>query len=381
MELEVQKYLLSGKTFEDLKNEFDITTNFHPEHRIAILNYDQIESNPKTHPIVKECRCLILHTHTFDLISRSFLRFFNWGEVAEDMKLFDFNSCYAQEKADGSLAHLFNYNDQWFVTTRNSWAQQHIADGIDQTWEQTFCTALGIQNLQELDKYLDKDLTYICELCSPYNKIVRQYNTSQVYLLTIFRGYTELDVQEVDDLYHFSYTFKNKLYRLFKRPDKYIFENIEEVQTFLKSQEELDPTFEGVVLRDKNNLRYKVKSSTYLGFSKLRGNNNIFLPKYIVPFVMAGNIQEILLYFPKIKESLEQVKQKINSAYRDLEDTWKAYHQIESQKDFALSIKNKTQFTNILFTLRKLYGKDQTLEQLKQAWRNNEEGIIKTLFK
>lgn len=43
---------------------------------LLVLNYNQIDS-PKTHPIVIECRSLILEAKTLKVVSRSFDRFFN----------------------------------------------------------------------------------------------------------------------------------------------------------------------------------------------------------------------------------------------------------------------------------------------------------------
>jgi hypothetical protein len=82
--LQVQEYLHSGKSWANLTDELGIKVVFHPSLPLVTVNYDQIES-PKTHPIVRECRGLVLHRQTFDLVARSFPRFFNWGEVADEM--------------------------------------------------------------------------------------------------------------------------------------------------------------------------------------------------------------------------------------------------------------------------------------------------------
>ncbi len=51
------------------------------------------------------------------------------------------------------------------------------------------------------------------------------------------------------------------------------------------------------------------------------------------------------------------------------------------QKDFAAAIAKKTPFTGILFELRKRYGMDQNVNQLKAEWRDYADGILKVLFK
>lgn len=58
---------------QKLRDDFAITVKEVDD--LLVLNYNQIES-PKTHPIVIECRSLILDTG-FNVVSRSFDRFFN----------------------------------------------------------------------------------------------------------------------------------------------------------------------------------------------------------------------------------------------------------------------------------------------------------------
>ena len=64
------------------------------------------------HPVVRECRGLVLHAQTHDLVARSFPRFFNWGEMAEEMKGFDFSDFTVHTKEDGSLVLLYFFAGQ-----------------------------------------------------------------------------------------------------------------------------------------------------------------------------------------------------------------------------------------------------------------------------
>ena len=57
--LNVQNYLRSGKTLDDLTDELGIKSTPHENLPLVILNYSQIDS-PKTDAIVRECRGLIL---------------------------------------------------------------------------------------------------------------------------------------------------------------------------------------------------------------------------------------------------------------------------------------------------------------------------------
>jgi hypothetical protein len=97
--LEIQKYLVNSTEptieakLEKLKEELGIKFKIYHEDGIVILNYDQIES-PKSHPIVIECRSLILNIYTLGVVSRKFDRFFNHGECPEFYSDFDINRSY-----------------------------------------------------------------------------------------------------------------------------------------------------------------------------------------------------------------------------------------------------------------------------------------------
>lgn len=106
--LEIQKYL-QDNTLEDLKNNFGIKTTFHEDGRV-ILNYHQIDSyKHKYNPIVLECRGLVLdRNNNFELVARSFPRFFNLGEHRESQDRFVWEGSTATDKEDG----CFGYNTQ-----------------------------------------------------------------------------------------------------------------------------------------------------------------------------------------------------------------------------------------------------------------------------
>ena len=84
--LHVQKFLRNN-SLKDLNEKFGIKVKEH-DHFVG-LNYHQIKS-PKSHPIVMECRSLRLHKdENWTVASRSFDRFFNYGETPELYQNFD----------------------------------------------------------------------------------------------------------------------------------------------------------------------------------------------------------------------------------------------------------------------------------------------------
>ena len=368
--LEVQKYLMSGKTVENLTDELGIKAAYHPSLPLVILNYDQIES-PKTHPLVRECRALVLDTTDWSIAARSFSRFFNWGEVQDEQHAFDFSDFIVQSKEDGSLVVLYHFDGDWHANTRGSFAVDNM-EFQNFTWRDAFCKALGINSLSELKGRLYETVSYICEFCSPWNKIVRRYDQPQMYLLTAFRGVQELSPAEVDILAG----------DLFKRPTRYNFCSIEEIQSFLQEQSANDATFEGVVIRDRHGNRWKIKSVTYLSLHRLKGEGaNLFNPKHLLPFILSGEKSELLTYFPEVESVFVESEKIVNEHFGKLQDVWEQYHSIPVQKEFALAIAGRTPFTSLLFQLRKQHGECQTLEQLKKLWNESADLICKIAFK
>jgi hypothetical protein len=299
--LAVQRYLINGKSLTDLKAEYGIEVTEHPTEPLVILNYNQIES-PKNEIIAQECRALTLEKDTWNVVARSFTRFFNYGEMVDLTSKFNWNKFEVTSKEDGSLMVMYNYKGTWRVNTRGSFAKGNVCDG-GPTWENLFFDALG--GVKVANELLSPQSSFVFELCSPWNKVVRQYTKPTLFLLTIF----------------------NK---------------------------DLDATFEGVVCRDNTNMRIKVKNARYISLHTLKGNNNIFLNKNLVPFVLAGEGSELLTYFPEVRQKYERIETIINNAKSELVRIWDEAKYIENQKDFAQFILPKTRLSSILFEARKL---------------------------
>jgi hypothetical protein len=359
--LEIQKFLQGGKTLDDLSNELAIKTTHHPDLPIVILNYDQIES-PKTNPLVREARGLVLNKNDWSLVARSFPRFFNWGEVPEEMDLFNFSDFVVESKEDGSLIVLYWFNDEWHINTRASFALDYMQNQSF-TWREAVCRALDIQKL-------DRNLTYICEFVSPWNKIVRRYAEPQLYLLTAFNGLKELHYTDVD----------RAAVGIFKRPERYHFGKVSEIKDFLTEQSEADPTFEGVVICDDKKQRWKIKNPAYISLHRLRGEgDNLFNPKHLLPYVLKGEADELLVYFEEVTESFYELKNKVDKEFEALLKLWQQHKDIEDQKEFALTIKDKTPYSSVLFTTRKKFGNEQSASDLRLEFVAAERIILKRL--
>src|SRR5439155_25977607 len=113
---EVVKFLRSGGTLDDLQFRYGVTSARHSRFpNLVQLKYNQI-SSPMHEAIVCECRGIILdEAEDWAVVARGFDRFFNHGEP--NAVELDWTSARVQEKVDGSLLMLFQYQGQWQVAT------------------------------------------------------------------------------------------------------------------------------------------------------------------------------------------------------------------------------------------------------------------------
>ena len=366
--MEVQKFLRNGGTLDTLNEQFGIKNVKHEDGRV-ILNYCQINS-PKAHPIVRECRGLTLHQDGWDVVSKSFDRFFNFGEMLDLTDKFDWNGpLTVYTKEDGSLMPMYYWNGEWHVNTRGS-----FADGdpgfSGKTWKQLAFEVIDF-NLSSLNK----NYTYVFEFCSVHNKVVRHYAETQLILLAIFNNQTMEEVYPMSvDIYAEDYGIR--------RPTKHTFNSLKEIEKFIEYQEVNDPTFEGVVVMDQYGMRLKIKSKMYMSLHHLKDNGNIFNPKNILPWLLKGEEDELFAYFPEVKPYYEKLKVKVDAAYAQLMQVFYESRELVEQKAFAIHItkKNPTPFSGLLFDLRKQYGTEVTDEQLDHLWRKSESYIEKVLL-
>ncbi|MBI3632881.1 MAG: hypothetical protein HY226_01160 [Candidatus Vogelbacteria bacterium] len=372
--LEVQKYLLSGHTVAELQDWLKLKVAYSKSLPLMILDYSQTDS-PKSHPIVEECRGLTLHTQTFEVVSKLMNRFHEYGQLADRMKRFDWSSCIGWDKKDGSLFRLFHFADRWMIGTRFSFGD-HPVDATGITWEELFLKATGFPNLQIFERVLDPQKGYAFELCSLHNKVVQTYEYPRAFLLSVFKGGLELSDEEAD---------KAAALIDVPRPTKYIFRNIGEADAHNSQMSSFDPTYEGLVLKDKNNERWKRHTETYQALHRMMGGDGVdktnpYIPRNLLPFVMTGRREFIVAQHPSAAEYFDKAQKKVDQAFKNLYLTWQECHAIKDQKTFAQAVTERTRFSGILFRLRREKGDAQTTEDLKKAWMESEDLILKVVF-
>lgn len=326
--LEIQNWLrYNNGNLELLEQQLGITAKEHEDGRV-IFNYSQINS-PKNNPIVKECRGIVLDkNNNWALVAKSFNRFFNLGELPDLDRNFNWESSFALDKEDGSLILMYYWNGKWHINTRNSFSDGKVQDS---PWTWRDLVLMTLPDNWELT--MDPDYTYVFELCTPYNKVVRQYSEKKLFLLTTFHNkYMYESSESLIDL-------QAKESR-FDRPTAYYFANSEQVEKYIRKVSENFKTFEGIVLRDINNMRIKIKSPEYVALHRLSNNGNIASVKNLLPFVLSGETDELLCYFPECSQYVEKIQSQLDKWKVELDNLWFTHGDVDSRKKFALAVKD-----------------------------------------
>lgn len=320
---------------------------------VIVLNYDQIES-PKTNEYVIECRSLILDRKMLDVVSRSFDRFFNYGEALEITNQFDWNHAVVFEKADGSLIKVYKHKGRWHISTRGS-AYAEVDHTMGGTFREKVLAAFDIT--EDQFQYIfnsvhegqsEPDVTYIFEYTGPENRIVTRYDESQMVLLTV-RDNTTGEYLPHSNIEQIAYAMRQYRSMNVRPIDAYETNNLDDIIQMAKDLPALE---EGYVAWDyKNDIRIKIKNPSYVAIHKIRENGQLS-PKRIAALVLENDHEEYLSYFPEDAKFFEPFAQTLFGLRVQIGVTYALVKDIELQKDFALAIKD-CKFSGILFTARK----------------------------
>ena len=393
----VKEYIQSGKSFADLKNEFGISGN--EFENLICLNYSQIDS-PKTAPIVRQCRGLVIDRDTLDIVHYPFYRFFNLDEVVEERTRFNWTKAVALEKIDGSLFGVFNYNGAWYITTRSQiGGGNNAGSGLKTvTFGELFDEAIGMPR-DTFFTQLDATLDYTFELAGPINKIITPYEETHLYLIAVrdkLKDFHELPVRDFVDNMPPCVRFP-KQWSIMDENGEFI--GFNELKAKANGLEK--PTDEGFVVVDYSPASYdenfgfwprlKVKNSAYVELHRLRGEDNVMHWENILSVIWNGEKDEVLANLPTLKEYFDEVESKLHVFERNVDEVVNALRtffdmpleerrQAENKKAFAITINSSSALRHYSKLLFIMYNKGKTLREAVDELNGKNENFFKALW-
>jgi T4 RnlA family RNA ligase len=316
---------------DKLKEDFSIKVNNDYED-LYVLNYDQINS-PKTHPIVCECRSLVVtqENNMWKVVSPAFDRFFNYGENNYNPNIEDL---VCHEKLDGSLVSVFFYKGQWLYRTKSVIMPTGDVNAFQVKWNAFIEEALDWKEFKSFAS--NYQATYIFEVVGEANRVVTKYNETKAYLLAMRDNET------------FKY-YSLSDYNAYNKPKSYTFKSTQECLDVVKHLPNLE---EGYVAYNKDGVPVcKIKSPAYVAAHRIRGEG--LTPNRIMELVVINEQDEYLAVFPEDSDKFTVY----TDAWRvvipnSIDAVWSMYRDINDQKEFALNVKD-FQFSSVLFMAKR----------------------------
>lgn len=311
------------------------------------LNYHQFLT-PRDSQAACECRGLLLDKTTMEVVAYPFYRFFNKDEGFAAKVEFT-SQTVIWEKVDGSLVYVWfdKYQNKWIASTRGSiYGQGSVGRDTDYTFNQYFWdTCKKHHDLYNayMNDTMDHKIQFIFELYGPMNKVVTKYEEADIKLLG-GRNTDTWDEMPIELLEMTSKFFGVDM------PKKF---NINDLEGIFNN---LRPDEEGYVFTDYGQMvngsyaRVKCKNPTYVVVHNLLGNN--VCEKKFFELMRLGEADEVTAVLPEYKEDIAKINVKIDVLVKKIETVWEANKNLETQKDFALAVKD-CPFSGVLFAMRK----------------------------
>lgn len=318
-----------------------------------LIKYNQIESDFKEQ-IVQEARGIILRKKDLKPVCVPFSKFFNFGEG--EAALIDWNTARVEEKLDGSIIKYW-FNKYWHVSTNgtiDAFDAEITIPGVTFGALAMETLAATVGDIYDWEKTLDKNYTYMFELCHPLNKIVVRHEKPAVYHIgtrdnTTFKELT-VDIGT-------------------PKPRQFSFNSLEDV---IAMAQVLPYSEEGYVVVDANWNRIKIKSPSYIAVHHLK-NNGVITYKRIIELVLKNEQQEFIAYFPEFTPYVKKAVQAWTKFTWGIAEQFLNIKEQEfaTRKDYALEA-NKTLCPAFMFqALDKGWDVDQIISFLRDDVTRN----------
>lgn len=304
MTLKIVDFIKTHSNWEELLTSSPYNLIIKRDGKLILFKYNQINSD-FNEEICCEARGLILEEGTWKVVRMAFKKFFNLGESFAAK--IDWDSAVASEKLDGSIISVFYYDGKWRIAT-NSTIDAFKAEingvGPYKTFGELFESVLPLSTFANYNKHR----CWTFELVSPYNKVVIDYPETKVYLLSVrdMDSLEELCLDAVEMI-----ADANGL----TVPERYDLNNEAD---YRKVVEQMPEGHEGIVIRDVNGERVKIKTLLYFEMHRAKNNGVITLER-IVDLIRANDHYEFLSYFPEYQPIFDDVKRQIDHSEAVLE--------------------------------------------------------------
>jgi RNA ligase len=325
----------------------------HPSLPLTIWNYtDKVQYDGVWDDVTLQCRGLITENLTGNVLVRPFNKFFNYEElVGKGFIPSKGDYVYIQDKMDGSLGILFNYDDEWVMATRGSFTSEQAIKGLE-----------IVKSMYFLDSWL-KEYAYLVEIIYPENRIVVDYKGKEkvVFLSVVLNQGWRWKPTDDTELHWTTATMilsSNGVKKSDIVKTEQHFNFSDELYQSLKEKNEKNK--EGFVLRfQPGNFRMKIKFEDYVALHKIMTNVST---TSVWEVLSSGESIDNLLkgvpdeFYKKIKEYETELLNEFSALKSEYEDHFESIKRLGTRKLFAQFATTGFKHPSLLFGL--LDGKD-----------------------
>ncbi len=291
------------------------------------------------------------------------------------------------EKADGTMIQLWWDPERqiWRLSTTGRINAEALDDFPDLIIDQLFLRVLG-RKLEDLDSILDKNNTYLFELCAKENAILTKYPTDRAYLLT-YRNTQNGDyatLQQVADLTTILKQTGCNLGQLFtaKLSDLGL-SSLNELADFIDQQSknpEFPDPLEGFVIWHENMPVAKMKTALYKQFFSFSGGDMTFARKKVVEAFFQEQLDDVWhVLNERLLELADSLPQKVRKIAEQIERLAKelfsnTYPDRKSYAQAVLALPMDKRFKDIFFRHHEQLQADpsRAFEFLMEKLQNHE---------
>jgi len=337
------KNILPFDLFKRMLDEGNIRSQVHPKYpELVIFNYTEATQFDRVwNAATNVCRGLIVKLangvldENAEVVARPFNKFHNLNTsyVLETMEENLVGVPLVTTKLDGSMGIVYIYDGEYWVATRGSF------DSDQARW----ATAWYRQHEKMFRQGFPADVTPVCEIIYPENRIVVNYDYAGLVLLSIINNETGEELSRFDlEMWGAINTLQ-----IVEKFDK----------SLAECAAEDTKNEEGYVLTYSNGVKVKVKFAEYVRLHRILTGLN---PKTVWEMLAAGQDEAIdkLLNDPTMPESfilwLREVAAELRVQYAEIEREAQAVFAARPasplRKDQALYI-IQSQYKAILFQM------------------------------
>lgn len=332
-ELAIVKYI---KKYGLEKAIEDFALKFKDYPSKILIKYDQLcGPTMMANQEVQDCRGVVLEKGTWEVMSLAFQKFFNSDE--SNAHKVDWETARVLEKLDGSLVQVYyDWNKmKWYAgTTGTAEGEGEVNNKMGTTFNELFWkTVYEKYNLTEFK--LEFGYTYVFELTTPYNIVVKPHGESSATLLTV-RSLHDLKELSFEDVSAIATGLGVPMVKEFDLSAR-------NVGTLLNTFKNMVWTEEGYVVVDANFNRIKIKNPAYVAVHHLKGKT---AEHNIIAIVKTNEIEEFASTFPDRKEELVKLKDNYDKLVNHLNEGWE---ELKERKPKNITPAEKKKYAQAVF--------------------------------